>query len=82
LTRLIIIVKIISGENMTRFMGIARSVALGVVKTYSMERKAGNESETLLDDIIDEKMMGVRHLSPEETKELRREVKILALVSL
>lgn len=67
---------------MTRFMGIARSVALGVVKTYSMERKAGNESETLLDDIIDEKMMGVRHLSPEETKELRREVKILALVSL
>lgn len=67
---------------MTRFVGIARSVALGVVKIYTVGRKAGNESETLLDDIIDEKMVGVNNLSPDELKDLRRQVKIMALKSL
>jgi hypothetical protein len=67
---------------MTRFLGLERSLALGVVKIYTIERKAGNESTTLLDDIIDERMAGVSHLSSEELKELRRQVKIMALESL
>ncbi len=61
---------------------LVESAALGVLKKYTLRRKAKDTSDTLLDELIDEKMKEFGFLGKDERAELRRCVKIRAFRSM
>lgn len=67
---------------MSILKGLIRSSACGVTKKYITGRKAGNQSDTLLDDILDQKMARMSYLTEVERTELRKAIKAKAIESL